>query len=332
MSVNISDRNNPKLFANRFPKYAKFLLNSEDGYKYYGMSAKKVDWICPYCNNIVRQIPINKITTRHRIPCKRCSDGISYPNKVMSNILLQLKEDFITEYSPEWVKPKRFDFFIPSKKIIIEMDGAIGHGNKSFNGAIDSNLLNIDIYKDNLANEHEIDVIRIDCSISDIQYIKEKIIQSKLAAIYELSKIDWDKCDKDSLSSLQIVVCDLWNNDNDIPMIVDKTKLSRITVTRYLHRCAELGRCDYNSKIQYQLSGKRNIPFAYNKNKKAVVCLDTNEIFESCRKAYEWLGYNPDGHSIQDNCNGINKSAGKHPITKEKLHWAFYDEELLEVG
>ena len=49
MSINLSNRNNPKLFANSFPQYAKWLLNAEDAYKYGGMSRHKVDWVCPCC-------------------------------------------------------------------------------------------------------------------------------------------------------------------------------------------------------------------------------------------------------------------------------------------
>lgn len=315
-----------KLFANRFPEFAIYLLHSEDGYKYYGMSAKKVDWICPYCGSIVHQIPLNKVATRRRIPCKKCSDGISYPNKVMYNMLMQLHEDFLTEYSPNWIKPKRFDFFIPSKQIIIEMDGAIGHGHNSMYGNNADYLLLVDKSKDEIAYKNHIKVIRIDCYYSDIEYISQNIKDSELCNIYDLSQIDWHKCDCDSQSSLQIIVCNLWNKTNSISYIIEKTKLSRKTIIRYLHRCNKLGLCVYKSKLQQTISGKNNIAFAYNKNKKSVICLENNKIFESCREAYLWLGYNIDGHSIQDNCKGITQSAGKHPVTKEKLHWMFYDE------
>ena len=108
--------------------------------------------------------------------------------------------------------------------------------------------------------------------------------------------------------------------------IINKTKLSRKTVIQYLHKLNDLGYCKYDANTQRTISGKRNIRLAYEKNKKAVICLDTQKVFESCTEAYKWLGYNIDGHSIQDNCKGITQSAGKHPVTKQKLHWRFLDD------
>lgn len=332
MSINIHNRNNPKLLANKYPELSKYLYDSEDGYKYGGMSAHKIDWICPYCKNVVRQIPINKVTGRNRIPCKICSDGISYPNKFMRNFLIQLGEDFISEYSPTWIKPKRYDFYIPDRALIIEMDGALGHGNKSFCNNTDDSL-SIDEYKDDVAKKHSIQVIRIDCKISEFEYIVKNIKISKLHDIFDLNKIDWKKCDRDSLSSYQIIVCNLWNEGNTISEILDKTKLSRTTIIKYLHRLNNLGYCQYDPDKQRFVSGKQNISCAYLKNRKSVICLENKMIFDSCKQAYEWLGYNVDGHSIQDNCKGITFSAGKHPVTKEKLHWMFLkDYECIKEG
>ena len=67
---------------------------------------------------------------------------------------------------------------------------------------------------------------------------------------------------------------------------------------------------------------------AYEKNKKQVMCLETKQVFQSIREANEWLGYNIDSHTIIDNCKGKLQSAGKHPETKEKLHWMLYEDYL----
>ena len=44
-----------------------------------------------------------------------------------------------------------------------------------------------------------------------------------------------------------------------------------------------------------------------------------------------WV-YNPNGHSIQDNCKRITLSAGRNPVTNERLHWMFYDDYLMLRG
>lgn len=139
----------------------------------------------------------------------------------------------------------------------------------------------------------------------------------------DLSHIDWKECNRFALSSLQILVCNLWNERNDMQYLIDKTKLARITIIRYLNQCAVSGLTDYNPKKQQTLSGKRNMHNAYEANRKKVVCLDTGEIFNSLREANAWLGFTKTSHTIQDNCKGKQKTAGKHPVTKKRLHWMF---------
>lgn len=56
------------------------------------------------------------------------------------------------------------------------------------------------------------------------------------------------------------------------------------------------------------------------KNYKKVRCIETNEIFDSIKLAAQWAGLKSSS-GISDNIAGRKKSAGKHPITQEKLHW-----------
>lgn len=48
-------------------------------------------------------------------------------------------------------------------------------------------------------------------------------------------------------------------------------------------------------------------------------CKELNEYFKSAADASK--KYNIDASSIRKAARGINKSAGRHPITNEKLHW-----------
>jgi hypothetical protein len=319
-------KNKPKIIITH-PDYIKYMKNPEDAYKYSYGSTIKIDWVCPNCGNIVNQ-SISHVISRNHIACKRCSDGVSYPNKYMYSMLKQLSVDFIAEYMPEWAKPKRYDFFIPSKNLIIEMDGNLGHGRKSFDGRTKNETLQVDFYKDNLANLHNIKIIRINAIESDSDYIKNNIIHSELSTLFSLDNVDFSLCNKEALSSLKIKVCNAWNKYHEMYHILQKTKLSRETVIRYLKNCAKYGLCDYDPKKQMIRSGKRNIKYANLSNQIKVICLNTNQVFDSIADAYKWLGYNKDGHSIQDQCNGKTLTAGKHPITKEKLKWMYYDEYL----
>ena len=61
---------------------------------------------------------------------------------------------------------------------------------------------------------------------------------------------------------------------------------------------------------------------------KKVICIETGEIFNSCSEAAESMGLSKNTRShISRVCRGLEKSAGKHPITKEKLHWKYFEGE-----
>ena len=55
-----------------------------------------------------------------------------------------------------------------------------------------------------------------------------------------------------------------------------------------------------------------------------VMCLETKQVFDSVKDAQEWLGKGNIAHHLRGN----TKSAGKHPITGEKLHWMYYSDYL----
>ena len=60
------------------------------------------------------------------------------------------------------------------------------------------------------------------------------------------------------------------------------------------------------------------------KGGKKVLCIETGEVFECMMDAARWCNLS-NSSSIGRYCVGKSKSAGKHPITKEPLHWKFID-------
>ena len=70
-------------------------------------------------------------------------------------------------------------------------------------------------------------------------------------------------------------------------------------------------------KLSVQRMGGKNV------HAKKVICLNTYEIFDSM--ADGGRKYNTTSSRISACCLGKVKSAGKHPITNELLHWAHYD-------
>lgn len=61
---------------------------------------------------------------------------------------------------------------------------------------------------------------------------------------------------------------------------------------------------------------------------KSVICIETGQVFRTITKAAEAMGLSKGARThISRVCKGLEQSAGKHPITKEKLHWKYYDNE-----
>lgn len=75
----------------------------------------------------------------------------------------------------------------------------------------------------------------------------------------------------------------------------------------------------------YDCNGGKN-PFS-----QKIVCVETKQVFDTVKEAGIWCGLK-DGTSISHHLNGSRKSAGKHPITKEKLHWMYYKDYLKLNG
>lgn len=232
------------------PDIIEWLDNKEDAYKYTANTNKKVLFKCKHCGT-KKKMRLDNFNSDY-FPCPKCGDNYSYPNKFMFNILEQLNLDFIAEYSPNWIGKRRYDFYIPSMSLIIEMDGGFHYQDNSMSGQTAEESKIIDCYKDEQAKLHGIKVIRIDCDYSSIdtrfEYIKQNIINSKLNNLFELNNIQWINIEKFALSNLILQACNLWNlkiyNVKDISKII---KMSIITVKKYLKKGNEMNWCKYES-------------------------------------------------------------------------------------
>jgi hypothetical protein len=203
-------RDNSKNLCNQCNSFAQYLIdtygnnalelywsnkNTINPFEISHLSGVKVWLICQNCNNEKLIDPHTYV--RYGIMCPGCSDGFSYPNKFAFNLLEQLGLDFIPEYSPDWIKPKKYDFYfeLNDKKYIIEMDGGLGHGNKVYSNSkiTIAETLEVDRFKDQLAQENNINMIRINCyyDLNDrFNYIKDNISNNEnLNKIFDLSNI-----------------------------------------------------------------------------------------------------------------------------------------------
>ena len=306
----------------RRPDIAKYLYDHDDGYKHYG-SGEKIKWICPDCGESF-YCSIADVCKRG-LSCPRCSDGISYPNKLIYNVLIQCPQiqDLEREYRPEWCKYMlngvetfgKYDicFKLKDSLWIIEMDGSLGHGRRTIDKTAEESLI-IDKIKDNLAIQNGFNVIRINCdyNLNDrFKYIKNNILNSPLSELLNLNNIDWHLANIKSLASYVIMSVDLWNNNKSVGEIAEILHLSPSTITSYLKRCKDYELCNYDEKESHNRS---------NANK--VYCLTTKEIFDSITQAS--LKYNISASSIGKCCRKLQCYAGEY--NGEKLVWLYYHE------
>lgn len=240
--------NHTNCLATTHPNIAKMLAIPLRAYELTYGNFIKEEFICPDCG--FRQIKAVYSVVCNGLSCSRCSDGISYPEKFFICLLNELGIYYETQKTFNWSNNKRYDFFIPSLNLIIET-----HGNQHYEGSfgttggksLQEEQYN-DEYKKRLAVSNQINnYIVIDCRKSELEYIKNSILNSKLLEIYNLNKINWLECHKFACNSnLVKTVCDLWNDGIKNTVEIGKiVKLEQSTVRKYLKQGNELFWCDY---------------------------------------------------------------------------------------
>lgn len=235
------------------PEMAKMLKDTNIGYEISRGSHREVEWICPACG--FPKISTPKQVSMCGLACSRCSDGISYPNRLIVALLNQLQiSTFRPEWSPEWIGRYRYDVYFThnNQEYIVEMDGGIGHGCIDISTQEqDTQGLERDVFKDEQASRRNIEVIRIDCRYErkDIhnrfKYIKESILNSRLNQLFDLDIVDWEQCNKDATKSLHMIAAQQYDSGRGIREISEELQIHYSTVYTWLKRMSKEGLCSY---------------------------------------------------------------------------------------
>ena len=238
-----------------------------------------------------------------------CGDGISYPNKINFHLLSQLNSEFISEASFNWTT-KKYDFYLHLFNSIVEVHG-LQHYKEKQRSKTSRNLKEEqknDKCKEELAKENGINnYIIIDARYSELEFIKSSILNSKLNELYDLSKIQWIKCEEFALSNLTKKACELKCNNFSTTKIAEIMKLGVSTVIAYLKRGTKIGWCNYNPKEEMIKAVTNNGKM----NGKPVEIFKNNislGIFENCheldRQSENVFGIKLNYSSISSVCRG----------------------------
>ena len=243
---------------------------------------------CPECGRIKkRAMGIIALSTYGKISCT-CGDGFSFPAKFTFEVLEQLSLKFEIEYNPKWckyidfndinkIKTGRYDFKLNNYPYILEVDGGWHGKDNNLNGQTKEESKYIDNEKDRLAKENGYEVIRIDCDKSELEFIKQNILGSKLNELFDLSNIDWLKCEEFAVSNLCKVACDYKKDNPNVTCkeIAEIMQIGAGAVRGYLKEGTNIGWCNYSAKEEHW---KRNIRNGENKKKPIEVYKDGNSL------------------------------------------------------
>lgn len=317
--------------ATTHPEVAIYFVNKDDMCNYTHGTQKKLKVRCPDCGCEKEMTPSNLIN--HGFACNVCGDGISYPNKFMLNLLQQLDINFKAEKTFSWLSNKRYDFYIKKLNCIIEMHGE-QHYKKSFytmkkGRSIEEEKKNDEFKKEKAINNGVKHYISINCTKSYLDFIKNNIIKSGLSELLDLSKVDWNQCAEFAADNMIKIVCDIkrLNPEYSTRDIAKLTKLSYSTIINYLKFGNQLCWCEYSVEQSFKDRGQK-MRGANHPNARKVVCLNTNEIFNTMSEIKN--KYNMGISHIGQCCKDERRSSGIDLDTGEPLRWMYYEDWLKE--
>ncbi len=264
------------------------LLDKEFGYTHCETSQEKTDWKCPTCHNIIyNKMPY--LVKQRGLCCPNCSDGISYGEKFVSNLLNEINVDFIYQLSSKnsnWCGKYKYDFYVPSIDTIIEVMGLQHYKDCSWSSYDD--VHKNDIAKKELAVKNVLHYVTLDIRYSTLEYVKQSILRSELDDLLELysKNISWKEIHKRSISSILNVVVDKYNNvTKDINELSKILKLSNTTITRYLKNANKLGMCDYDAELKKIETLQKNHSKNSERTSKPIICINDGNVFKNSKIA-----------------------------------------------
>ena len=239
------------------PDLLKYIINENDAKNNTLHSNKKILCKCPFCKRekYIRILNLTKVG----FSCDFCSDHISYPNKFLRELFNQLNLNFNCEKTFNWSDNRIYDFYIIDNNTIVEAHGLQHYEEVKFSklgGRTLKEEQENDKLKEKIAKENGIKhYIVIDCRKSELEWIKNSIMDSKLPELLKFKEenIDWIVCHENCLKTIVKDVCEYWNKLR-IKTVTETSKYFNMdihTVSEYLEKGSELGWCKYEKNNKY---------------------------------------------------------------------------------
>lgn len=231
--------------ATTHPHFIKFFKDFTDAEKVKFSSSCVKTFKCPDCG--YEKDTIVSIVTRYGYNCPICGDKISFPNKLIRNILLMCRVDVLkTEYNASWAEGYRYDAYFEKDGVpyLVEMDGSF-HYRSHYKQTGENNFKKrqeADKRKTELAKIQGIKLVRINCHNKTDEQIIEEVKNSELKNILPFNKIDWVECESKCTKNLIKEVCDYYNSFGGTKKeLGNKFLISGETAAKYLRKGKKFG-------------------------------------------------------------------------------------------
>jgi len=244
------------------PHILKLLVDKKLGHTLtYGSDNLEL-FNCPRCRTKIKARVYDVV--KYGLSCKKCSDGISIPNKFVYNVLEQTVG--ITNFECEksnfnWIENNefRYDNVLEFKKWVIENHGIQHYEDKNWKSVGGKTLEEIqesDKVKKKLAEINGYKYIEIDCRYSTLEWMKNSMLNSELSEL-DLSRVDWNKAWEYAMGTKVKETNDLWNDGYSTADIAKIMSMSQGTIIDYLTKGKGIGWSDYNKK-ESKVRGSKN--------------------------------------------------------------------------
>lgn len=320
-----------------------FIGGEEEAKKYSKSSKNRIDMVCPTCGRIHKNVKIQYLNYHKKLNCV-CQDSMSYPNKFMYFFFEQLGVKFRIEQGFPWSENKIYDDYIElddGKTLICENHGGWHYTKNPLKHkmTLEDQQRN-DQHKEDMAKANGIDYyVVLDCRESTKEWIVNSIMNSQLAELFDLSKVDFDQCDKDSSRNILFEVC-RYKKEHPELFATDIAKVFHInegTVRLYLNKGNNLGLCQYDSSKEQKRKGR--MLRGNTEDSRPVECIDTGIVYHSASlfsdEYKNRTGVNINVGNIQSVCSGKrNHTRNLHfrYITKQEFNRIKLETPHLAVG
>jgi len=228
------------------PDFAILFWDKDDTLIYTCQSNKRADFKCLNCKNKIHDKRIQDVY-KYGLSCPYCSQGASYPERYVANLLSQLGIDFIKEKSFEWSKGRRYDFYLPELNLIIETHGKQHYIKQEWkNGRSFSEETANDNIKKELASKNGISIenyIVIDSRRSSFTHMEKSINNNaKLKLYFDLDKVNHRQCHLSTYNNDDLkTICKMFNDGKSPDEIATQLDMHTKTVRKNLNIGEEIG-------------------------------------------------------------------------------------------